>query len=435
MKLRDVAGMLLLSMPASAFSETLAQLVDQAWRQNPEVSVAQAQLRQAEARWMEARAGQGPSLDLTFRVGADSARFSPPGDYLNLGTRGGSVRLTQPLFAGGGIQADIERFRASRDGAYQRLREVKRDIASRLGEAAYRVTAAQELQQVAQQSAERHRATVEAMEIIVSQDPGRRFELAQAQSRWTTAQANLAFRKAQTETARAMLKRLLGREVEAVRLPADLTPPAESEASAQVREVSPALAAASQDIEATKAALKVVRSAYLPRLALELDATSNHNVGGFERDFRSQSISLVGSWNLFRSGADWAREKGVRAQIEGAEGLLENARLELDYKLGSGYADWRAQQFALAQFKQQVQHAETSYQAALDQFRIGRASLLDVLNLQSEAFQARSSVSSSYWSAQLSAYELVLLTTPDLENVFETWGLQPTTAQSEEKSP
>ena len=85
----------------------------------------------------------------------------------------------------------------------------------------------------------------------------------------------------------------------------------------------------------------------------------------------------------------------------------EKARDELQLRVSRAWFDFLAHSQSLGSYNDYVKHAEAMVDVSRKQFKIGRRSLLDVLNAENELFTARSNKVSSELNQIKSAWRLI----------------------------
>jgi len=151
---------------------------------------------------------------------------------------------------------------------------------------------------------------------------------------------------------------------------------------------SPTLRAAMENALAYKIAIDSRKSSYMPRVDLRAYKAYESNTGGIVGSTRNQGIELLLSYNLYRGGADKARERQAVDQHEQAKDLQAKACRDVRQTLAIAYSDVQS---LSSQQRYQDAHrlaTEKSLQAYRQQFEIGQRTLLDMLDSQNEFFEA-----------------------------------------------
>jgi adhesin transport system outer membrane protein len=170
---------------------------------------------------------------------------------------------------------------------------------------------------------------------------------------------------------------------------------------------SPALNAAVENVRAYKTAIESAKAAYYPRVDLRAYASDEKNTGGISGNTRVNGIELVLNYNLFRGGADKARERQAVDQREQARDLQEKACRDVRQTLSIAYSDVRSLDEQLRYMDAHRLATEKSREAYRQQFDIGQRTLLDLLDSQNEYFEAtRAYINARYNQATAQARTL-----------------------------
>jgi adhesin transport system outer membrane protein len=343
-------------------------------------------VRAALADYPTIRAAQANRSVGMFRVEQEKARHLPVFDVNATGRVSGTAvseplpRARVNLWASGAIDAAVDR-EAQREASLA-LRETvtREDVAFAVTQAYLRVLRAYRLVKVSEANLARHERLVANFQEIVGIDPGRRFDLVQAQSRAQLVRATLEDRQAELQTAREALARFTFETLvaDSLTLPdARALPPDAIEAVAT--EDHPAVAAARRDLLSAEANARATRLNRLPRL--DFEAT-----GG--RDPLSQVVLI---WPAFDARLS-AVERGAAAEQIGAEATLQDTELAVLEARRQAAADFASASRRLDQARSQLALATELVTIYYDQFRVGRRSLLDLLTAYVELAAAESNI-------------------------------------------
>lgn len=349
----------------------------------PAIRVALSNRNVAGYRIDEARAAHLPTLsvDASARVGGAAVSTPLPRARVN-------------LWAGGAIDASVERER-QRAASAESLEQVTReDVAFATTQAYLRVLRAWRLVGVSGNNLARHQRLATLFEDIVRIDPGRRFDLVQAQARLQLVRGALEDRRAELGTARQTLARYYPPPIEpaALGLPAiAAVPPAPLEATSI--QDHPSVVAARRKLLAVEANARTLRLQRGPRI--DLEATGGH-------DPLSQ---LVLSWPAFDASLTAAEQAAVAAQI-GAEAALQDTELSVLETLRQAHEDFNAAGRRIEQASAQVTLATELVNVYFEQFRIGRRNLLDLLSAYAELANGEANLAGSQVDQALARYRI-----------------------------
>jgi adhesin transport system outer membrane protein len=170
---------------------------------------------------------------------------------------------------------------------------------------------------------------------------------------------------------------------------------------------SPTLNAAVENVRAYTSAIASSRAAYMPRVDLRAYASRDDNTGGISGNTRVNGIELVLNYNLYRGGADKARESQAVDLKAQARDLQEKACRDVRQTLSIAYSDVRSLSEQQKYMDQHRLSTEKSREAYRQQFDIGQRTLLDLLDSQNEYFEAtRSYINARYNQATAQARTL-----------------------------
>lgn len=399
-----------LAAPQAAVALSLPEAVALAEGSNPGLAQARAQADAADARLRVARAGRLPSLVLSGE--AQEGRTDLGGFFgfgrSDVSPRAAALELRQPLFAGGAVNAAIDRERAGRDAALAQVGGAKALLAARAAEAYVAVLSAQEILRL-------NDAQVRQMDEIARQADLRfkggetaRTDLAQAQARLAAARAALARAQGDVARSRAHFISVVGAEPNALEPLAapPLTPNSLDEAMALALRSSPAYIAAQAQARAATAGVRYAQAERLPSLALTATASSARDqfFPGYRAD--GVTVGVQGRWTLFAGGAINGRVDEARAGARGAQSGVAAARAQVREAVVGAWADIAAAQAVVQAATDQATAAESALDSVRQEVRVGQKPTLDLLDAEREALGAQSAVIAARGEAVVAAYRL-----------------------------
>jgi adhesin transport system outer membrane protein len=170
---------------------------------------------------------------------------------------------------------------------------------------------------------------------------------------------------------------------------------------------SPTLLAAVENARSNRLAVDTAKSAYMPRVDLQVYGTQGNNSGGVIGDSRATGAAISLTYNLFRGGADKAKEKQAVGLADQARDLQEKACRDVRQTLSLAFSDMRSLNEQLGYIDRHRLATEKTREAFRQQFDIGQRTLLDLLDTQNEFFEAsRSYINSRHDQAAAQARTL-----------------------------
>jgi outer membrane protein len=209
---------------------TLEESIRFALRNNPQITAASSQVRQAEAFTRQRRSERLPSATLTGSIN----RQHPPGGSLATGGTGGTtagsaggsgvrtaadVTLFQPLFDAGlrGARERSARHLERAQGHF--LAQTKEDLELQVARVFYDVLRGRQLVQVAQQRLTASQAHLRTAQALVNEGVAPSFDVIRTRAEVANAEQGLVEAQTDTSLAEANFNNVLGRDVRtAVRL-------------------------------------------------------------------------------------------------------------------------------------------------------------------------------------------------------------------------
>ncbi len=387
---RRSAGLVLgLCITLSAQAQTLKDVVQNVVYTNPEVRKEIALWRSYRFDVRQGEAGFYPKVDLNAGIGYEEVKNSTAdtmGDGLT--RRELSLRLTENLFHGWFDTHNVERLKARRDAQALQVEAAAQKVALDTVRAWLEVMRYQELVKIAQQNIQTHRQILQQIKLRFDSGLSDEVELDQAKARLALAESNLVAQQSKLADARARYHRMVGHEApNQMVLPNfdahDLPPDLETAMSIALME-HPKLRSAYADVAEAKAQYLTRKSAYYPRVDAELSRSWNEDINGIKGSNENLQAMLRLRYNLYNGGGDKAQVDSTAALYQQATEIRNSARREVMESLRFA---WNAMNMAENQMNYLEKHITLTRRTLLGyrkQFSLGRRSLLDVLNTESE---------------------------------------------------
>lgn len=383
-----------LGAQAQGLPEPLVQAARKAVVSNPEVQARWNGFKAAGNERDVARGGYFPQLDLRASTGREDRESPTVGNVGRYNFNTAQLTLNQMLFDGLFTPSEAKRLGYAKLTRYYELAEASETAALEAVRAYIDVVRYRELVEVATQNYVEHKQTTQQVEERANAGVGRRVDVEQANGRLALAESNLLTELTNLHDVSARYLRVVGEKPPAAlpALPAPFklgTLPGSTDVLMRDGlQGSPTLNAAVENVRAATQAIETRKSAYLPRLDLRAYASKDNDTGGIPGSTRLNGVELVLNYNLFRGGADKARERQTVDLKEQARDLQEKACRDVRQTLSIAYSDVRSlseQQRYMDQHRLSTEKAREAYR---QQFDIGQRTLLDLLDSQNEYFEA-----------------------------------------------
>ena len=412
-----VACAVVLATPIASQATTLEEAVQGAIVFHPTIQRDEALEQASEQQIEEAYSGYLPSLDADLAVGAEATN-SPVTRAGGFGTRGlinTENRLTarQLIFDGWLTPGLVGAARANHRAALGDLRETSELIGIEAAQLYLNVLRDTEFVDAAEANVASHQEISDRIVGLAQAGRGSEADIAQAESR-------LALAKASLEDLRGGLREVIAQYIETVGVtPEDLErptvpdygePATVDEAIAIAMEQNPSVSAASARVDQAEEQIRVAEAAYYPRLDVEAFGSINQNLDGTRGGDSDLNGRARMQWNLFNGFGDVARTRRAERLHNAAEGTLGDESRRIREETRTVWESLQTARDRIGPIREHHAAQQRVLNAYLQQFDVGRRSLLDLLDAQNEYFQAQLQLSDADFNVTVAEYELIFVT-------------------------
>ena len=381
-------------LPSWCCAQSLQEAVWMALANYPSIASAKSKTEAARSDITRAKGAHWPQLSW-------SGTYS---DYRNdaLGNRWTQTpTLSLNLWSGGRIQSDVERSEALAK-ASQKQEQITRDDVALLSSEAYLQWAhARQMVSLAQENLNTHDKILQDFQTITQVDPGRRIDLNQAQVRHDNARLVLLKNETERAVAAERLARMLMAPAPAEPSGLDFSPPVPytslDQAQAQLGDQHPVIARLLAQREAAAASIRYAQAQNAP--TVNLTHAKSTTPGITDGQFVTQ---LQLNLPLFDGGTARGAVGVATANLQALESDLQETRLILSEELASAWASWLSSSSRATMGMQQALTAQDLARGYVQQFRVGRRSLLDLLNIQSDLYTYQSNAATALHESRIS---------------------------------
>ncbi|MBL4743216.1 MAG: TolC family outer membrane protein [Cycloclasticus sp.] len=414
LKLKIAAsGILALSIGA-ATAETLQDAIQYTVNENPEIQSAKSERLAVEQEISQVKAGYFPTVDIAVGAGWErsfnSSTKNDLSDSKSLGRDEASIQIRQMIYDGFATASEVNRQTARTNSRAYTVFGQAEITALNAVEAYINVLRREELLALAEENLKIHKSTNDQIKSRSNRGVGRRADVDQSTGRLSLAQKNTLSEIGNLKDAQTAYLRVVGRlpdALEAVAAPDDALPATFDQAVDGAIANHPILKSANADIKSAIAQHATAKTAFLPRVDLELSATHNKDIDGIEEVNEDASAMVRLRYNLYNGGKDVARRKETAQLINQAKSIRDNTYRQA---VNSMRLSWIAHQTVKSQmafFENHRNSSVKSNEAYQKQFNIGRRSLLDLLDSANEMFVAKSAYANAKYDELFSQYRIL----------------------------
>jgi adhesin transport system outer membrane protein len=327
-----------------------------------------------------------------------------------------SVRLN--VWSGGRIESDARKAEALTQSSEFQEALTRDDVALLAAEAYINWARALEMFELASKNLDSHRITLDDIQKIVNVDTGRRIDLEQAQVRMDNASLVKLQRQTELHQARQRLSRFWQGTLPAKPNGLQETthsggrlgqvPQSIEQVMDGVSDELPSIALQKYQVEAAEAAVSLARGQYWPTVDLTATRQLNPITSGFTTTYKEDTFTqLQLNMPLYSGGATSAGVRTAVSQLTTAQNSLEETRLLAREKASVAYQEWVNAQGRAVQGESQARVGDKVVEGYRQQFRLARRQLLDLLNIQAEAFGYQSAAKTALYDEYIARARLL----------------------------
>jgi outer membrane protein len=394
---------LAVSAAGSVHAESLMDAIALAYQTNPSILTQRSILRNADELFYRTQRGIGPTVTADVSLGATALQdFDPSTNCVNNGaglpvcfttdrflttdTTTAAVNVTQPIYSGGRLTANIKAQEAAVLGAREQLRRVESAVLLQVVADYVEVNRAAEAVSIA-----------EANVVVLTrqqQEAQTRFEVgastktdvAQAQSRLATSQTSLIQARASLANAQATYARDVGQppgKLDKEPPIANLIPKDAAAAFDTAQNNNPTLRAAYLQERQSAQLVAAAKSAYRPTVNGTIVGGYTPDVFGQDRD-RTITAGVRATVPLY-TGLTTASTVRTAIETNNQDRInIEQQRRTLLQQIASGFNNLVSARSSIASNQTAVDASDLAQMGTREEQQVGLRTTLDVLNAEQE---------------------------------------------------
>lgn len=386
-------------------------------RTHREIRGMQENRQVLEHELTRARAGFGPSIDITGEAGgnllSDSTTRREDLDKQMYGIGQISGRATLPLFDGFANRSRVRSAKSTLESVKHRVFDTATTLSLDGIIAHIDLLRQREIFRLSERNVAQHRAILAMTQDRSSLGADTEADVSQAQSRLQRALSSLADAQANLLIAEDTYVRLTNlmpsQKLEQVGMPTQQFK-APKEVLELAEKSNPKIAAYMQDIRVLVGDKELAESTFYPTINAEVGPTYTDRGGSYDRWVYNFDAVATMRWNVFNSGADVAERKAAMARIRQARQTLYNYMDTLKLEIDSTWAQYLSAQDQYKHYSEAIKYNEFTRTAFLEQFQMGMRSLLDVLDAENELYSSSTLAATAQGNILVGAYTLCALT-------------------------
>ncbi|HAS6862509.1 TPA: TolC family outer membrane protein [Vibrio parahaemolyticus] len=394
-----------------AFGQTLEQAVENTLKTNPDIKSAFNEF--VSKQYVNEASGGAylPSVDLDAGIGYEGINPAESGrDSTDLTRKEATITLTQLIWDGSATLNDMDRTAADTESVRYQLLADAQDTALEVTKVYLDSVKAYEILSLSENNLKVHKKIYEDIKKRVNSGIGSTADLTQVEARLAKAHGNLVAAQNNLFDSQTMFTRLVGQSPQGLIFPRadqNFIPYTIDEAIDLAFESHPVIKISVADVDSAKFQYKQSKGTYYPTISVEAAQTWRNDAGGIEGSSDETTAMLRMRYNLFNGGSDVANAESFAYQLNKAKDLRERAYRNVEEGLR---LSWSALDLTLQQKEFLADHVDSASETVIayeKQYRIGKRTLLDLLNTENELFEARKNYLDAKYAEQYAKYRVM----------------------------
>lgn len=376
---------------AQDFNRALAN----AYLVNPDLNATRANTRASDEAVPAARAGILPKVSASADYGRTHAETQVGGvrSQAELLPRGAGLTVSQSIYDGNRTLNGIRQAETGVLGARANLRNIEANTLLDAVTAYMNVVRDTAIYNLRKNNVDVLAEQVRQTDARFNVGEVTRTDVAQTQSRYAGAKAEMALAQSNLRGSVARFKQVIGlepkklspvRPLEKARLPKT-----QGEAVNRALIDHPLVAAALHGLDAQELQVKIVTGELLPSLSAQGSLSKRYDVQ-FQGDRRiSASVGATLSMPIYDGGSAHARTRAAKETLGERRLQVDSARDRVTANAIANWALMEATAFQIEATDAQVKAAEVALNGVREEAKVGQRTTLDVLNAEQELLNAR----------------------------------------------
>jgi len=396
------------SIHATAEQMTLEAALAATYTSNPQLAAQRASLRATDEEVNRALAGWRPSLGGSGSYGWQQQRQTLLGPQnIDSIPQSEQITLNQSIFDGRTIPG-IEHAKELVNAGRAQLRATEQTVLLNATNAYFSVLRDTMIVEAYRDDIRHLRSLLENTQARLKIGDLTKTDTSQASARLLGSQVNLAAAEQQLAASRASFDHIIGRPAEALTEHSLPLIPGSSDAVLGVAlEQNPTLLQHKAEAKAADENVEAARGALLPSMSVQ--ARYGRSIDTIAPGVTENGVSVIGQLNipLYQGGAEEAAVREAKEQSSQALLASYDAERQVTEDATNAWAAFQAAHAAAELSAKQAADNETAYIGTTMESRVGSRSIIDILNAEQELLQSRVTAITEQQNSIVDAYRIL----------------------------
>ncbi len=402
-----------LLIPLHSSAQTLEQAVAVTFATNPEIKSAFNEYMSKRYIIDQSTGAYKPTIDLDAGIGYEGIDPANSADRTDMTRKEAAITFSQLIWDGSKTLYDIDRTSADAESVRYQLLADAQNIALQVAKAYLDVIKAQQFITLSESNLNTHERIYTDIKKRTESGIGSVADLTQVEGRLAKAHSNLLAAQNNYKDAQTTFIRLVGENPQDLIFPRadqNFIPDSLDEAKNQAFENHPVIKIALADVDSARYQYQQADANHYPVVSVEAAQNWRDDAGGIEGNSSETTAMLRVRYNLYNGGRDSANTDSMAYQLNKAKDLRERAYRSVEQELS---LSWSALELTGKQktfLSQHVGSMSDTVVAYQKQYRIGKRTLLDLLNTENELFESRKNYLETQFDQQYAKYRTLTST-------------------------
>jgi len=376
---------------------TIDQLLSKAM-DHPNVAQKKKEQIGAEQKLSSAKWARFPAVSVLSSAGQSSLTNNNSAVVTTL-------RVDQPLWAGGRISGSIDAAGARASATEFAVNETQQDMAVKAGSAFANYLKLKQKIEASQESISEHQRLLEMIERKARNEVSPMSEIILAKVRLNQAKSESIAYQTQLANYKADIQNYLGATFDDLQPPRTLfsIPGSVNETLKLALDYSPSLRRLTLEKEAAGYDIQVSKSSLFPQLSLRSDESYGGVIEG-----NTTYVAFTFAPGNGLSALSNARE--AEARQDGFDNSMSSVKLDLTNKINTFWNQYKAESSQVEVLSNLAETSKGVFMSYVRQYDAGKKTWVEVLNARKEATQAKYQLAESQWNAFIAGINIEVFT-------------------------
>lgn len=417
-QLSTLACLIALTSPVQG--QTLEQAIAITLATNPELKASFNDYASYVELHNSSKGDYRPTIDLDAGIGYEG--INPVnGNDTDLTRKEATLTLRQLLWDGNATFNDIDRTSAEAESMRFQLHADASDKALEVTKIYLDAVKAHEVLALSESNLATHKRIYKNIRKRAESGVGSTADLSQIETRLARAHGNLLAAQNNIYDAHTQFTRIVSQGPQGLIFPQadeEAIPITLQDAILQANQSHPVIKIAQADVDAARFQYKQSKGGNYPTFSIEANQRWYNDADGIEGSSDELTVMLRMRYNLYNGGSDQAKSEQMAYMLNKAKDLRDSAAKNVEESLRLA---WSALDLTLQQkefLADQVDTASDTVDGYEKQYLIGQRTLLDLLNMENELFEARKDYLDAHYDEQYAKYRVLNSTGILLESLL-----------------